>query len=267
MDTFELVETTGDRALAIWEELKGSGRGSPVVLGVLGEGDFVSIETKSVSPWISNRRTVAEILSAANGMLHPRDLVSHREREFARVRKDLNQLLERAPNAAAPRIPTTDAEGNGHELARERALAEIQEELKSLPIEEWSKDPLGGLSVALDIRTKKPLAKVYVALIPSDDWTTIPAHLHWGGWNDCPPAEYHVAALRSWRERYGAELVGLSFDTMNVKVKCRPQTPEEALELADEQWTYCSDIVAQGPGFYGLAAQLMADPWWYFWWD
>jgi hypothetical protein len=32
------------------------------------------------------------------------------------------------------------------------------------------------------------LHKVHIALIPTD-WTTVPAHLRWGGWNACPHAE------------------------------------------------------------------------------
>ena len=134
----------------------------------------------------------------------------------------------------------------------------------------WPTDvPLStGPSVAVDITTDKPLDKVHIALIPTDDWSTIPAHLQWGGWNACPHPEFHVAALRSWRDRFGAELVGLGRDRMDLRVTRRPQTREAALELAREQYVYCSDIVDQGPGgLSALAADLIADPWWFFWWD
>ena len=123
-----------------------------------------------------------------------------------------------------------------------------------------------GLSVASDFRGL--FDKVHVALFPLDDWTAIPAHLAWGGWNECPAPELHVVAWRSWRERYGAELVGLSIDTLNLRVAHRPQSRDEALQLAREQFIYCTDIVEQGVGSLGhLAAYLMADNWWYFWWD
>jgi hypothetical protein len=136
------------------------------------------------------------------------------------------------------------------------------------PVGEWPSevDPSPGLSVARE--TGKPLLKVHIALLPTDDWTTIPAHLKWGGWNACPPPEYHIAALRSWRDRFGAELVGLSHDTMNLNVTRRPTTREAALELAREHYLYCDDIVNQGTGTLSpLAASLMTDDWWYFWWD
>ena len=125
-----------------------------------------------------------------------------------------------------------------------------------------------GLSVADDLLTGKPLPKVYIGLVPTDDWTTIPAYLRWGGWNDCPRAEYHVAAMRTWRDRYGAELVGMSSDTINVRVATRPKSREEALALARDQYIYCADVIDQGVYTYSaLAADLMANDWWYFWWD
>ncbi len=97
-------------------------------------------------------------------------------------------------------------------------------------------EPDTALAIAEDILSGRPLARVTIVLVPTDDPTTIPAHLRWGGWNANPPAEYHVAALRSWRDRYGAELVGLSLDVMNVRVARRPGSRDEAMALAREQY-------------------------------
>src|SRR6266567_2610402 len=97
---------------------------------------------------------------------------------------------------------------------------------------EWPAEP--SPSVELSVMKKYNLTllpNVHIALIPTDDWTTVPAHLRWGGWNACPRAEYHVAALRSWRDRFGAELIGLSSDRMDLRVAHRPDTVEQALEL------------------------------------
>jgi hypothetical protein len=55
---------------------------------------------------------------------------------------------------------------------------------------------------------------------------------------------------------------------MNIKVETRPQSRAAALDLAREQFLYCSDIVEQGVGtLSALAAALMENDWWYFWWD
>ena len=120
------------------------------------------------------------------------------------------------------------------------------------PIGEWpaSPNPPMGLSVVRDILTGKPLPKVHIALAPTDDWTTIPAYLRWGGWNDCPAPEFHVAAMRTWRDRYGAELVGLNADTINLRVATKPATRKEALALARDHYIYCTDVIDQGVQTY-----------------
>jgi hypothetical protein len=124
------------------------------------------------------------------------------------------------------------------------------------------------LSVAADLFSGTPLPLTHLIVIPTNDWTTIPAFLRWGGWNDCPAPEYHVAALRSWRDRFGAELVGLGPDVMNIRVSRKPETRSAALDLAREQYEYCNDIVDQGVGtLSALAAGLMENDWWFFWWD
>jgi hypothetical protein len=112
--------------------------------------------------------------------------------------------------------------------------------------------------------------KVYIALVPTGDWTTIPAHFRWGGFEGCPAPEFHVAALRSWRDRFGAELVAMSSApvTLDLRVSRPPESREEALNLAREHYSYCSETA--GEGIWTLsnsAANLLAKPWWHFWWD
>lgn len=119
-----------------------------------------------------------------------------------------------------------------------------------------------------DILTRKPLDRVFIALVPTSDGTEVPAYFRWGNWNGCPAPQFHVAALRSWRDRYGAELVSLGADVMDIRVARRPETPDAAMALAREHYEYCNDIVDQGTGTISeLAAMLMDTDWWYFWWD
>jgi hypothetical protein len=216
---FERVETSGERALATWQELRTAGRGAPVVLG---DDESTARLTSAFDPTSADSGTVADTLSKAERVRYPEDLA--------------------APGAQPP------------------PLGEWPAQIEPLP------GP--GLTVAYKIGSAVPLQKVHIGLFPTNDWTTVPAHLRWGGWNDCPEPEIHVAALRSWRDRFGAELVGLGPDVMNLRVGRRPKTRADALELAREQYLYCNDIVDQGTGTLSrLAAALMADDWWYFWWD
>lgn len=235
---FEIVETTGENALAQWEQLKAAGRGVPVVVG-----DIAGILDPFSANHFATQRLVQETLAAANAIRFPEGLFKMRRDEKAAALEMLRKL-----------DPSSDSEDDDHEP----------------PLGEWpattSDSP--GLSVAYDIQTGQPLAKVHIVLVPTADPTTVPAHLQWGNWNDCPAPEYHVAALRHWRDRYGAELVGLDRDTLNLRVARRPTTRGEAIDLARLQYAYCSDIVDQGlDDLSALAAALMADDWWFFWWD
>jgi hypothetical protein len=190
--------------------------------------------------------------------------------------KSLEILMEtlsaRTTEAVADIIRSAERLRHPEDRARQYLL---QSDPDAMPFEsegaevgEWPAAPSAstGLSVAFDVLSRRPLQRVHIALVPTDDWTTIPAHFLWGGWNECPAPEYHVAALRSWRDRFDAELVGLTFDVMNVRVGRRPDSRGDALTLAREQYLYCNDIVDQGvETLSALAAYLMADEWWYAW--
>ena len=234
---YVVVETSGENALATWEELKNAGRGAPVVLG---EDELQNL----LVPFGSARlEPVEKILAAAEAIHFPADLHKHRRDEYAEAELYFKKIA---------------------------SLADFDETLLEAPLGDWPAESSygSGLSVAYDFSTRQPRSTVHIALIPTDDPTAIPAYMRYGNWNDCPPPAYHVAALRAWRDLYGAELIGLGADTMNLLVSRKPATREEALELARAQYAYCSDIIDQGVGSYrALAAGLMASDWWSFWWD
>jgi hypothetical protein len=120
----------------------------------------------------------------------------------------------------------------------------------------------------LNLLTQQPLDRVHIAILPTQDPSLIPAFLNFGGWNECPDAATHVAAARYWHEKYGAEIVAITDDIIEYRVKRRPGSREAAMTLAQEQYELCSDIVLQGSGtLEPLAATLMASDWWFFWWD
>src|SRR5262249_45979334 len=89
---------------------------------------------------------------------------------------------------------------------------------------------------------------VVIGLVPVNHSWEVPAALSFGGWNECPDATSQVAVLRYWNQIYGAELVGLSGDVMELETAKKPSSKEEALKLAQEQYWFCYDIVEQGVG-------------------
>ncbi|UPK00766.1 DUF4253 domain-containing protein [Bradyrhizobium sp. 170] len=233
---YEVVETSGEDALATWEKLKNAGRGTPVVLGSGIENYLPTPAQRAQLP------TVQDILAVAATIKFPDDFLRFRRDELAAAMASLSEM----------NLPTGAAD----------------EEYEP-PLGEWPTETgeSTGLSVLYDYATGLR-SRVQIALIPTDDPAAIPAYLHWGDWNDCPSPAYHVAALRAWRAQYGAELVGIDGDTMNLRVLRKPVTREEALDLARVQYAYCNDIIDQGVGSYrALAAELMAHNWWFFWWD
>ena len=148
---------------------------------------------------------------------------------------------------------------------------EITEEDMKQITGKWPSEPLilsYGVSVNADELTNKFYDKVYIALIPTNNCWEVPAYLRYGNWNACPPAKFHVAALRKWNEKYGIELVSLINDVLEIKVKQKPTTKAEAIKLAKEMYIYCPDIVDQGiRTISNLASGLMESDWWYMWWD
>jgi hypothetical protein len=104
---------------------------------------------------------------------------------------------------------------------------------------------------------------VTLAMIPAPSSADLPAHLKFGGWNASPQPDEMVAMLRKWKRDYGAELVAISADAMEIRVARKPATREEAMVLAREHKAFCETegTIAE------TAAELMQLNWWHFWWD
>lgn len=277
---YERIEVSGGEAYTTWQRLKAERRGAPVVLGddesVGRMTEWLAFSQGSTPAALDKSETLKRAratLALARRLRHPEDLRKMRAESAAAAEARWNEMLTENPDAPLPSMTIMNLDGTRRELTRDEFIALVDESgNRPEPIGSWpSEQPTptpddSGVTVAF--KGRKPLDKVNIAIIPTEDWTEVPAYLGWGGWNECPAAEYHVIALRAWRNRYGAELVGLGPDVMNVHVGRAPATREEALDLAREQYVYCADIVDQGPGSLSvLAASLMDDPWWFFWWD
>jgi Domain of unknown function (DUF4253) len=230
--SYPLVVTPGDEALDAFEDLKAQRKGVPIVLG--GVSAFTLVDEMMANGLIEHPSTQL-ILDRAAEITFPEGYQAMRARERAAIRRRYPQFAHNEDD--------------------------------SLPIGEWPDQAQtgGGLSAAYHW-SGQPWPRVHIALLPTDDWTTAPAHLRAGGWNACPEAAVMVSALRSWRDRYGAELVGLAHDVMNIRVDIPPSSRDEALALAWEHYLFCSDALNEAT-LAELGAALIADDWWSFWWD
>lgn len=266
---YEWVEVPVERAFEEWERLKTAGRGAPVIVG--GESSFHQFVgyRQAIAEKEDVRESVAKSLVEADRLSHPDDLHALRQVEDEDALESSRKWCAENPQTCGKDAILRDDQlrmtviNPGH-------LASGGERDREPPLGEWPERPAGWgsqslLAVTMDLRTGRLIQKVYVLLVPTDDWTTIPAYLHWGI-RYLP--EYHVAALRSWRDRYGAELVGLGPSFMNIRIQRRPQTREEALALARESYLYSRNTIDLGFRTYSsLAAALMSSDWWFFSWD
>ncbi|AOS62735.1 DUF4253 domain-containing protein [Actinoalloteichus hymeniacidonis] len=77
-----------------------------------------------------------------------------------------------------------------------------------------------------------------------------------------------AAVVRSWEDRFGARVVRIGFDTLDLSVAAPPTTIEHAEQVAAEHWTFCPDNIDQGPGtLRDYAEEILGKNSWSFWWD
>jgi hypothetical protein len=131
-----------------------------------------------------------------------------------------------------------------------------------------SLSPSTSFLIPIDRRKNKPHERIWIAVVHvAYPWEAASA-IEFGAWNACPTPEEHVAVMRYWSERWGAEPVGIAADTVEMLVARPPTSRDDALALANEQLAYCEDIVTQGVGTVeALAATLVDGKTWFFWWD
>lgn len=226
---YRTYRVAGEAALSTWTQLVTAGEGYPVIVGPPEVADLVS-EGASL-----DQRSVADVLAAADAVRFPRDLLARHAEERRAEAAELGETYDEASHVGAGPVQAT-AQTVGF--------------------------------ITRDVLSQRPHREVLIVVLPTRDPAEALAMLRFGGWNACPPVEEHVAALRSWRERFGFELVGVGPDIIEGRVARRPTDRAAALALAREMWAYCPDIVDQGTGDLAtLAATLMVSDGWFFWWD
>ena len=108
-----------------------------------------------------------------------------------------------------------------------------------------------------------------LAKIPVKNPWEIFAYLPFGNWNECPDTPDLMAVAKYWFEQYGAVPAAMSHDELEFLLP-DPVSKEKAMEVATEQYGFCSDIVDQeqdDPTVGNLADVLWQSTVWYFWWD
>lgn len=226
---YPTYRVTGEAALSTWTQLRAAGDGYPVIVGPPDSAELVAEAAEL------NGATTEDVLAAAEAVNFPQGLL---DRHVAELRAEAAEFGE-----------TYD---------------------ETFRVGPWPSrvEPQRGGALTRDVLTQAPQREVLVIVLPTQDPAEAIAMLQYGGWNACPPPEEHVAAFRSWRERFGFEPVSIGHDVIEGRVTRRPADRTAALALARELYAYCPDIVDQGTeNLATLAAILMVSDWWFFWWD
>jgi hypothetical protein len=108
-----------------------------------------------------------------------------------------------------------------------------------------------------------------LALVPADHGWQVPGILGWrgGARGGLQPLD-HVVTLRSWQQRFGADLVALDADRLlELLVTDPPATADEAACLAREQAGYCPTGLSDPDAAEALIATGVTSLSWTFCWD
>jgi hypothetical protein len=90
----------------------------------------------------------------------------------------------------------------------------------------------------------------------------------WGPVNRFWDMGLFAAVLRSWEDRFGAYVVGVGFDSLQLAVTRPPQTFDDAVALAAEHLAVCPDNLGPYEGnLESYALELWGREAWSFWWD
>ncbi|GAA1634449.1 hypothetical protein J3R03_000586 [Actinoplanes couchii] len=131
----------------------------------------------------------------------------------------------------------------------------------------WPEDPeQPGFGLPYSWGRPEP---VLVALVPAAEPWLVPVTLQFEGWNGYPGPAAHAAIMRYWYQRYGAEPVIMSGETLQYAVARPPATRADALALAWEYRQYNDGEydLYHADTLTDLAGGLLNAPVWRMWWD
>jgi hypothetical protein len=267
---YERVVVPGTEALSTWQKLKDERAGVPVVVGCDKDAALLVEPFDFSAGKAIPRRSPLDILEAANRLAWPEDIRRRKHEMYEyyrrrRVERIMDNRFMEGP--VGDQIRSLVPAGASDAEARAWLLQQIDDEHKrDPPTGSWPEEGPPDAPAASCIRATRE--GVSIAIVPAREAAELPAYFCTGGWNAYPPPEDQVAALRSWAGRYGAEIVGMERDTLDIRVARCPQTREEAFALAREHYDFCPDCIWQGADtLAGRAARLMVGRWWHFWWD
>jgi Domain of unknown function (DUF4253) len=106
-----------------------------------------------------------------------------------------------------------------------------------------------------------------IGLVPAARPADILPRIGWAGACNHRTASELAVVLRSWEDRFGARLLEVGFDDIRLLVTRPPQTLEAAQRIAAEHSAFSDEAHGGLRGIPEIAAAIVDNPFWDFWWD
>jgi hypothetical protein len=121
-------------------------------------------------------------------------------------------------------------------------------------------------SVRLRIRQAHGAARI--GLVAADRPADVLPVIGWGGLLNRGESLLPLTALlRSWEDRFGARLIQVGYDDLQLLVERPPRTLEAAQRIAAEHVVLADECIDAHRDIPHIAASLVNTPIWTFWWD
>ncbi|MFE2639911.1 DUF4253 domain-containing protein [Streptomyces scopuliridis] len=120
-----------------------------------------------------------------------------------------------------------------------------------------------------DTCPRLPQGRQHLGLVAAARSADIPALTGWpGSARHLRPAELS-AVLRTWEDRFGARVLGMTGSMLYVSVAAPPTGPEQSVHVALEHLLLCPANIYQSfsETFPRYAVRLRDESVWSFWWD
>jgi hypothetical protein len=245
-----MVTERASRAWAVMADLAERSGYWPVILGARDEMERVARKAAKKT-W----GTTAELIEKSLAVSGEKVLADAFDDYLSCRREDLVSAREQGDDKRA--------------AALEKALAS-DDPFRCMPRGRWPRPewPRFRSRTPYDRDTDEHLPEVFIALVPTKFSWQAPIYLNFGGFNDCPQPHEIASVLRYWETAYDVLVTCLTSCVLEMNVYKPAETREAALALAREQYLFDRDIVDQGTQtIEGLAAELLENENWYFWWD
>ncbi len=195
-----------------------------------------------------------------DGELSPVPRATLAELDPATVLAELWHALAQAP---VPDPELDDTPGAWHDATVELGLPDKWPGLAQ---------PGSPAQVDPDAHAARVSAEVFDAgllgLVPAACGSDAVAALGWAGAEGHTGAAELAVVVHSWEQRFGARVLGLGYDTLELSVAAPPTTMAAARQVAAEHFAFCPDNIAQGAEDFDLYARhLIGAGTWSFWWD